>query len=231
MQKIFAGSVHIALAALFTACLGPLSVPNDPNIFSLSLTLPDAAQDHYVGDDTLTVIVYKMLIDTIAVGKDGQEDEAFQPKLLLATHSYGFSDYTLVGSGNVEGGSFHGLRYTIINPGLQTNIIDPDLVERLPSGQVTETFSISVTGVYNRTLFRFRSKVTRAVQYDFLSSVSLPDHNSYLEARLRGNWKQWFLNTAGDGILDPADPANQVQIEENILKYFDIFTYTLGGLQ
>jgi hypothetical protein len=221
------------MAASFAACLNSTEPPKEPNVFSLSITIPDAGQDLVVGNDTLTVVGYKMLIDSISVQKQGQGDEKFEPKLRLASYVFGYGDYYVVGTGSVGGGKFNGVGFSVVRPSPQnTTISDDDLVERDgTTGIVTDTYSIAVTGIYDRKFFRFRSKVTRAVQYGFSSGVQLSDFNGYLEARLRGNWKQWFLNQAGNKILDPANPINRAQIEENVLKYFDIFTFSVGEVQ
>lgn len=221
----------IVVTASFAACLGTSGPPMDPNIFSLSITILDAGQDYFVGNDTLTVIGYKMLIDSISVTKTGQEVEKFEPKPRLASYTPGFADYYVVGTGVVGGGRFNGVGYSVVRPPLQGDFDDPDLMERDNRGIVIDSYSISLTGVYNRKFFRFRSKVSRTLQYGFSNEVHLADVNAYLEARLRGNWKQWFLNSAGSGILDPADPNNIGLIEENILKYFDVFTVSFGELR
>jgi hypothetical protein len=221
------------LTASLIGCLGNTEVPKEPNLFTLSLTLPQVAQDYFLGADTITVIGYKMLIDSISVKKPGQEDEKFAPSLRLASYVIGFSDSYPVASGLVGGGGFNGVRYAVVLPSPQTTTLnDQDLVERdATTGLVTDTYSIALTGVYDRKFFRFRSKISRTVQYGFTQNVNLPDFNAYLEARLRGNWTQWFLNSTGTKILDPNNPGNATQIEENILKYFDIFTITAGELQ
>lgn len=233
MKSISVNSLLIIVtAASFVACLSTTEPPKQPNIFSLSITIPDAGQDYTVGNDTLTVVGYKMLIDSISVTKLGQADEKFEPKLRLASYVFGFADYYVVGTGTVVNGKFSGIRYSVVRPLPQlTNFNDADLVERDATGTVIDTYSISVDGIHNRKLFRFRSKVSRTVQYGFSRDVQLPDFNGYLEARLRGNWKQWFINPVGNGILDPADPKNIGQIEQNILKYFDVFTISVGEVQ
>jgi len=223
----------MAITVSFAACLSTTEPLKQANVFSLSITIPDAGQDFSIGNDTLTVIGYKMLIDSISVTKIGQADEKFEPKLRLASYVFGFADFYVIGTGTVVSGKFNGVRYSVIRPLPQlTNFDDADLVERDPqTGTVMETYSIAVTGIHNRKLFRFRSKVSRTVQYAFSRDVQLPDFNGYLEARLRGNWKQWFLSPDGTRILDPADPKNGGQIEENILKYFDVFTISVGEVQ
>jgi hypothetical protein len=223
----------LGIAVSFAACLSTTEPPKEPNVFSLSITIPDAGQDLFVGNDTLTVIGFKMLIDSISVKKQGQEDEKFEPKLRLASYVFGSADYYVVGTGSVGAGKFSGVGYWIVKPSLQnTTVNDEDLIERdAGSGTVIDSYSICVTGIYDRKFFRFQSKVSRAVLYGFSDNVQLPDFNGYLEARLRGNWKQWFLNQAGNKILDPANPSNRAQIEENVLKYFDIFTIAVGEVQ
>ncbi|MBI4427976.1 MAG: hypothetical protein HY562_02540 [Ignavibacteriales bacterium] len=231
-KKSVALQLLVVVAAAFCiGCFQKIGPPEEPNIFSLSITIPDAGQDYFVGNDSLTVITYKMLIDSIFVTKGGLQDERFEPRLRLASYVFGFADYYVIASGQVGGGKFNGVRFSVVRPPLLGSFDDPDLIERDNNGMVVDSYSISLTGVYNRKFFRFRSRVSRTVEYGFSSDVNLADVNGYLEARLRGNWKQWFLNSAGNGILDPENPINTTQIEENILKYFDIFTVTFGEVQ
>ena len=221
----------VALTAFFTSCLGTADPPKEPNIFSLTITIPNAGQDFVVGNDTLTVIDFKMLIDSIRVLKNGQDEERFEPRPRLASYILGVADSYNIGAGTVRGGKFNGVGYSLVRPSLQGNFEDPDLIEKDSRGFPIDSYSFSLNGVYKQNFFRFRSKVIKAVQYNFSTTVQLGDFNGYIEARLRGNWKQWFVNSAGNGIMDPRDPANKTQIEDNILKYFDIFTISFGEVQ
>ncbi|MCI0707761.1 MAG: hypothetical protein L0Y80_09805 [Ignavibacteriae bacterium] len=221
------------LATSFAACLPPTDVPREPNIFSLSITIPDAGEKYVVGNDTITVIAYKMLIDSIGVRKQEGDEERFEPSLRLASYVIGgLSDYYTIGAGSIGSGTFNGIRYAIIRPPFETTLNDPDLVERDQTTQmVTDTYSLSVSGIYNGNLFRFRSKVSGAVMYGFLENVQLPEVNGFLEVRLRGNWKQWFTSLDGNSILDPNNSNNRSVIEANILMYFDTFTFTVSEAQ
>ena len=224
--------VSLLFAGFVASCLGPLDQPQVQNGFALSITIPDVGQDYILGQDTVAIIGYKMLIDTLSVNKVGAEDERFEPRIRLASYTLGFAEYYVIGSGIVGGGTFNGVRFAVVRPTFVNNdFSDPDLVDRNDAGTITDTWSISLTGIFDRKFFRFRSKVSKPVQYGFSNSVQLPDYNSYLEARLRGNWRQWFLNSTGTALLNPNDPANSTQIENNILKYFDIFTYSIGEVQ
>ncbi len=216
----------------FAACLGPTDPIEQPNIFSLTNTLLNIGEDFVLGQDTISVLGYKMLIDTISVMKQGMEDEHFEPELRLVSFIAGFADYNTVGMGELGAGRFEGIGYSIIRPvPAEVDLIDPDLVERdHETGEIIDVYSVAVLGLYNNELFRFRSKVSQNVKYGFLEVIEMPEYNGYLEARLRGNWKQWFLNAERDQLLNPNDPANREQIEENFLKHFDIFTITVGGV-
>jgi hypothetical protein len=231
MNKFSIGFFIVAVLFL-TGCLDLTETPREPNLFSLSITVPNAGADFILGNDTITVFGFKMIIDTLSVRKVGGEDERFAPQLLLASYVFGFSEYYTVGTGPLGGGTFYAIRYSVVRPSpFTTSLNDADLVERDSTGQVIDTYSIAVTGVYNRTLFRFRSKISRAVEYGFLNNVQLPEANGYLEARLRGNWNQWFLSFDSGEILDPNDPANRDQIETNLLKHFDILTIAFGEVR
>jgi hypothetical protein len=217
----------IVFAALLSSCLGTSDPPREPNIFSLTITIPNAGEDYILGNDTITVISYKMLIDSIRVIK-GNQEERFEPRLRLATYVIGLTDSYTIGSGVVRGGNFTGVGYSVVRPPLDGSFDDPDLIERDSRGLIIDSYSLSLNGVYKRQFFRFRSRIERAVEYGFSNNVQLTDVNAYLEARLRGNWKQWFLNANGNAILDPNNSSNRAQIENNVLKYFDIFTIAFG---
>ncbi len=230
MRFCLAFGLAALLSVSSSSCLLPTDPIREPNVFSLSLTIPGAGEDYNVGNDTLTVVSFKMFIDSISVRKAGQAPERFEPKPRLASYVHGFAESYTIGTGALGGGTFEGIRYAIVVPSeAALPAADPDLVERDgTTGRVTNIYSVSIIGVYNRTVFRFRSKLVKAVQYDFTTNVRLPDYNGYLEARLRGNWRQWFLKTDGNGLLNPNDPRNKEQIETNLLKYFDVFTIAIG---
>ncbi len=230
MRKVPEFILVCLITSSFAGCLGTSDPPREPNIFSLSITIPDAGQDFIIGNDTLTVIGYKMLIDSIIVTKATQEEERFAFQLRLASYTIGFTESYVVGSGQVGGGRFNGVRFSIVRPPQLSSFDDPDLIERDGNGLVIDRYSISLSGVYKGQFFRFRSRVSRTVEYGFSNEVKLGDVNGFLEARLRGNWKQWFINSSGTGTLDPNVPSNSGLIEENILKYFDIVTFSFGEI-
>jgi len=222
--------IVVVFTFLFYSCLGTTEPPEEPNIFSLTITLLDAGQQYEVGGDTLRIITHKMIIDSISVIKQGEEDERYEPRPLVASYTHdGYAEYNSIGGGELSGGRFDGIRYSVITPSAEDIYFDdPVLIERHEdTGEITNIYSIAVIGLYNNRVFQFRSQVSRPVQYGFHETIEMPEFSGFLEARLRGNWKQWFLNTNGDGLLDPNDPANRQQIVENILKYFDIETITV----
>ena len=225
--------IVVVFIFIFYACLGPSEPVEQPSIFSLTITLPDAGQQYEIGGDTLRIITHKMIIDSLSVIKQGEEDERFEAVPLLAHFTQGFTDYNSVGSGELSGGGrYDGISYSVVTPPAEDiHFVDPDLIERDEgTGEITNIYSIAVIGIYNNEAFRFRSQISRSVQYGFLNTVEMPEFSGFLEARLRGNWKQWFLNTNGTGLLNPNDSANRKQIEENILKFFDIETFTVGDM-
>lgn len=221
--------IVVVFTFLFYACLGTTEPREEPNIFSLTITLLDAGQQYEVGDDTLMIITHKMIIDSLSVIKQGEEDERYEPRPLVAFYTHGYAEYNSIGGGELSDGKFDGIGYSVVTPSAENiHFDDPDLIERDEgTGEITNIYSIAVIGLYNNKVFRFRSQVSRPVQYGFYETIEMPEFSGFLEARLRGNWKQWFLNTNGDGLLNPNDPANKQHIEENILKYFDIETITV----
>lgn len=153
--------VLIIVIFFFAACLGPTDPIEQPNIFSLTNTLLNIGEEFVLGQNTISVLGYKMFIDTISVVKQGMEDEFFEPDLRLVSFVGGFTDYNTVGAGDLGAGRFEGIRYSIVRPAPdQIDLLDPDLVDRdTGTGEIIDVYSVAVLGLYNNELFRFRSRV------------------------------------------------------------------------
>lgn len=218
-------------AFLLVSCLDTVDPIEELNIFALTMTLLGGDQVYVVDEDSIIVLGYEMFIDSIGVVHLEGHDESINPQQLwLASHWIGRPDESSVGFGEFVGGVYNGVSYAVVNPSSdEVGSIDTDLVERdEATGEVTSIYSIAVTGAYNGQLFLFRSKLSEKVQYGFYEVIEMPEFNGYLEVQLRGNWRQWFLNAEGNGILNPNDPSNRDLIEENILKHFDVLTFKVG---
>ena len=214
-------------SALLGGCLDT-DLPDSPSFFTLSLTLEDTNELYVVGNDTLQVIAFKMLIDSIAVKRVNDVPEKFESNPRLAFFVPGPTDVYTIGSGTINEGVFLGIQYSILTPPMDTDLIDSDLIVRDQFGDVTRVFSFSVTGIYNNELFRFRSDRVEQVDYDFYEIINLPQNHASLQALMRGNWKRWFYDPAQNRLINPLSPANRTVIENNILRHFDILTITTG---
>lgn len=219
--------VIICASFILHGCLA-MEEPDDPNQFILTLTLPETADWQRTGEDSIRVLSYKMVIDSLELIRP-DDNEVFAPQPLFASHSHGtIQDETVISAGTIRGGDYNGIKYSLRRPDSDTQLQDQDLVVRNEIGEVTDTYSFAVSGIYNGDGFRFRSKATPNVEYGFQETLSMPENLGTMRVQMRANWKQWFYNFQDDEIINPNNPDNRAEIEERIVTYFDTQLFTVG---
>ncbi len=230
-------SIIIAISILAVGCLDN-DFEEQPTIFSLTLTIPDGDQ-WLVSDtgDSLRILNFTMLVDSIEVVKQGLDNDIFEPDPRLVSFStLGLSEESSIGAGGLTGGRYEAVEFTVLQPDMDTSITDENLVTRDSAGNVTASYSFAVTGIIimegcEPEDFRFRSQVNRRVKYGFMEVVEMPETLGTLNVQLRGNWQNWFVDPVNTNqFLNPNSSANRNQIEQSIIDNFEIATFDVGGI-
>lgn len=93
------------------------------------------------------------------------------------------------------------------------NVNDPDFTEG------SEETSIIIEGSYNGEDFSFQSEEDFEIEFEFNPPIQIDENTTNVDINLIVDINSWFLDEAGND-LDPTDPDNKEQIEENIEKSF-----------
>ena len=225
----------LVIITIITGCLDS-DFEEQPTLFSLTLTLPDAG-DWYETEagDSLRILNFKMVIDSIEVMKQGLENDIFEPDpRFVVLSTTGFMDESSIGTGGLTGGRYEGVEFTVAPPSMETQIDDEHLVVRNEIGEVISTYSMAVIGIAQIDgeviSFTFRSDVTERVLHGFMQPVEMPETMGTLQVQLRGLWHDWFIDPNDyTRLLDPNDEANRSHIEQSIIHQFEVVTSDVGG--
>jgi hypothetical protein len=225
----------LVIIPIITGCLDS-DFEEQSTLFSLTLTLPDANDWHVTeAGDSLRILNFKMVVDSIEVIKQGLENDIFEPDpRFVAISTSGFMDGASIGTGGLTGGRYEGVEFTVLPPPMETQIEDEHLVVRNDFGEVLSTYSLAVTGIAQIDgeviSFTFRSDRTERVLHGFMQPVEMPETMGTLQVELRGLWYDWFLDpNDSTRLLDPNDEASRPHIEQSIIHQFEAVTSDVGG--
>ena len=98
-----------------------------------------------------------------------------------------------------------------------TNVNDPDFINESSDD---DGYSIVIKGVYNGEDFMYRSEEDFEIELEFNPPFEINDSSSPSIA-INIDPSGWFKDSSGND-LDPTDPANHEQIDENIENSFDV---------
>ena len=98
-----------------------------------------------------------------------------------------------------------------------TNVNDPDFINESDDD---DGYSIVIKGVYNGEDFMYRSEEDFEIELEFNPPFEITS-NSSPSIAINIDPSGWFKDSSGND-LDPTDPANYEQIDENIENSFDV---------
>src|SRR5699024_9589047 len=159
----------------------------------------------------------KMLVEELELeSSDDQDSLDFEVNDLIVNLPLDGSDFVLA-SASVPEGIYDEFEMEIDQPD-NASLNDPDFYDE--SGDEDDGYSIVIKGIYNGQSFTYRSREEFELELDL---------NPPLEVLLDGAPSvainvdpfSWFKDESGND-LDPNDPANYDQINENIAKSFDV---------
>lgn len=98
-----------------------------------------------------------------------------------------------------------------------TSVNDPEFIKE--SGD-DDGYSMVIKGIYNGEDFMYRSEEDFEIELEFNPPFEINDSSSPSVA-INIDPTSWFKDSSGND-LDPTDPANREQIDENIENSFDV---------
>ncbi len=97
---------------------------------------------------------------------------------------------------------------------------DDDVVNDPDFTGGSDEVSIVIKGTYNGEDFTFKSEEDFEIEFEFSPPIQIDENTINVDINLMVNIDSWFVDSSGNE-LDPTDPANREQIEENIENSFE----------
>ncbi|MDZ7657764.1 hypothetical protein [Fodinibius sp.] len=164
--------------------------------------------------DSLTEV--KLLVEELELESTMDEDSLdFEVDDFVVNLPLDGSEIEL-SSANVPAGVYDEFKMEIEHDD-DTNVNDPDFINE--SGD-DDGYTIVIKGVYNGEDFMYRSQEDFEIEMEFNPPFEINDSSSPSIA-INIDPSGWFKDSSGND-LDPTDPANQEQIDENIENSFDV---------
>lgn len=96
---------------------------------------------------------------------------------------------------------------------------DDDVVNDPDFTGGSDEISIVIKGTYNGEDFTFKSEEDFEIEFEFSPPIQIDENTTNVDINLMVDIDSWFVDSSGNE-LDPTDPGDREQIEENIKKSF-----------
>lgn len=222
IQKFSALSLVIISYAFVSGCLGGGNTGGLVRIFDISFDVSNFNTEVVAGTDTLIIREVAMHVPIIdIISPEGDTLRSIQPFIF----DYDQTDDNRVaqqvtGEINFEVDDFDRFQFQIEPISLLSPLIAPLLNDG------TNFYSFAITGNLNGQDFLYRSDLTRFFEGSY-PTVTLREGQETLRILIQANARAWFLNSNGDGFLNPFFVDQRPGIEANFQN--DIFITASGG--
>ena len=179
------------------ATTGSASAPSAPKAFT--------------GHVSLTSV--KMLVEELELESVEEDSLDFEIENQVIQLPLDGSPYQLAAA-NIASGLYDEFELEIEGLDDDDNVNDPDFTEG------SDETSIIIEGTYNGEDFTFTSEEDFEIEFEFNPPIEIDENTTNVDINLMVDIDSWFLDDSGNE-LDPTDPANREQIEENIEHSFE----------
>jgi hypothetical protein len=207
-QKMIKLIFTAALTLIFAACSDSSTNPsgtNDNNV-SMSVKLDEGA-----GDNSIVITEAKALITNVEVETEPSgvsHSVRINPFVIYFNTSGAVITVT---SGTVPPGSYSKIKFKLHKPEDWETPPDPEFKEGTSGNQ---RYSFIIKGLYNGNSFVYKSRKSVNLVVNFSRPVNFSNTNTNITVLV--NPLIWFNN----GSLDPRDPSNEDEIDDNIKNSF-----------
>lgn len=164
--------------------------------------------------DSLTEV--KLLVEELELESTTDEDSLdFEVDDFIVNLPLDGSEFALA-SANVPSGVYEEFEMEIEYDD-DTNVDDPDFINN--SGDDDDGYSVVIKGFYNGEEFMYRSEEDFELELEFNPPFEVNENSSSITINI--NPAGWFKDSSGND-LDPNEPANHEQIDNNIENSFDV---------
>lgn len=212
----------LAIALVFASCdiSGSNSGAQQDRKVAVKMTVQSPAPQKIAANRSMqsvdSITEVKLLLDELELESALDQDSLdFEVNDLVVNLPLDGSDFVLT-SEVIPEGVYDEFEMEIDQPD-DASVNDPDFYNETGDND-DDGYSIVVAGTYNGQPFTYRSQEEFELEMDLNPPLEVSD-NSTPSVAINVDPFSWFKDEAGNA-LDPTDPANYEQINENIRKSF-----------
>lgn len=224
-NRLFSYVILLFISLTFlVSCLD--SSTNDteiPSSFNLSLNVQGMGTDQFDGQNTIAVETVKFTLGNLELKRENEENVTFGQNILLAEFTSDNTNDETIGTGGVAGGIYSGFIFEMLPPDGSGRITDSDLIEFNDDGEVSEAFSVFISGTFNDEPFEFRTSAELELDLGFDQMVDMPEVSGNMTVRLLPQTNSWFRDEESR-LINPneASETQTSQINENLVQSFTV---------
>lgn len=178
------------------------------NIQTVSGTTPKAKSSNHVTLNSVKLLVEELELESVEDDSTDFELEDQVVELPLDGSPYQLS------AGNIAPGLYDEFEMEVDGIDDDDNVNDPDF-----TGDSDE-ISVVIKGTYDGQDFTFKSEEDFEFEFEFNPPIEIDENTNSVDINIMVDIDSWFVDDSGNE-LDPTDPANREQIEENIENSFE----------
>lgn len=211
--------VVAVVLATFVAAGCSISDSNNNSPKPVSVNMQVATSDNApaapktVSSSHVTLTSVKMLVEELELESVEEDSLDFEMENQVVELPLDGSPYQL-SAANIAPGLYDEFELEIEGLDDDDNVSDPDFTEG------SDETSIIIKGTYNGEDFTFKSEEDFEIEFEFSPPIQIDENTTNVDINLMVNIDSWFVDSSGNE-LDPTDPDNREQIEENIENSFE----------
>lgn len=214
MRLKYTAIVFIFASALFiTSCLTGTEQEDVPSRYAVDFRLEDVQLAHTTEEDTLEINEVTFLQGQIALQSATGDSIVLFSGPGVYNYQFPAAELSRLIIGDLEEGTYESLAYAIE----KAETGNDQVPEQFIDGEGEEQrYSMIITGQYNQADFEFKSTEPYSFEFSLGSPVDIPENNVTLTLGVNFDIHQVFLTADSTVLLDPSDPNNAEQINDNI---------------
>lgn len=187
--------------------------PVNVNMQIAGATAPKTASSTTISSDHVILSSVKMLVEELELESVADDSSDFEIENQVVELPLDGSPYQL-STKNVPSGLYNEFELEVDGIDDDDNVNDPDFTEG------SDETSIVIKGSYNGQDFTFKSEEDFEIEFEFNPPIEIDETTNSVDINLMVDVSIWFIDGSGNE-LDPTDPANREQIEDNIENSFE----------
>lgn len=206
-------STAIALLVVTAGCSVNDSSNVGPKPVSVKMQVASSSAPKTAGSNHVTLTSVKMLVEELELESVEDDSTDFEIENQVVNLPLDGSPYQL-STENIAFGMYDEFEMEVEGLDDDDNVNDPDFTEG------SDETSIVIKGTYNGQDFTFKSEEDFEFEFEFNPPIQIDENTNNVDINLMINIDTWFVDGSGNE-LDPTDPNDREQIEENIKNSFE----------